>query len=54
MSDWKVTVTWPNGESIIQTIVAPSQPAAERAARKLAIGRRPYNGQPSKVTSEPV
>ena len=50
---WKTTVEWVNGERVVETVLAGSQPAAKRAARKLAMARRPYNGTPSQVTAVP-
>jgi len=50
---WKTTVEWVNGERVVETVLAHTQPAAKRAARKLAMARRPYNGTPSRVTAIP-
>jgi len=48
---WKTKVLWHNGESVRQDIVATSQVSAQRAARKLAMDLRPYNGSPFAVSA---
>lgn len=48
---WQTTVEWVNGECVVEEIVASSQSAAKRAARRLATVRRPYNGEPLTVTA---